>query len=228
MLLSAEEWDIVRLSVAVAARATFFALLFAIATGLLLRRRFRGRLLVEVLLHAPLVLPPVVTGYVLLLLFGLNGPLGSLLDRYLHLRLVFTANGAALAAGVTAFPLMLRSFSLSLAGVDPRLEDAAAMLGAGWWRRTATVTLPLTLHGIVSAGVIGFAMAIGAFGAVITFAANIPGETRTIPLAIYSALQMPGGETVAARLALVSVALSLAALSLSEWLLARHNGKLAR
>ena len=219
-MLSAEEADALWLSLAIAGRATIIGML--LATGfawLLARYRFPGRSLLDALLHAPLVLPPVVIGFVLLLLLGTQGVIGGWLDRTFGVRLVFTANGAALAAGVMAFPLMLRAVRLALEAVDPRLEDAARGLGAGAWDRAFTITLPLAMPGLVAAAVIGFASALGEFGAVITFAANIPGETRTLPLAIYSAIQVPGGEASAVRLSLIALGAALAALLASEALL---------
>ena len=219
-MLSAEEADALWLSLAIAGRATIIGML--LATGfawLLARYRFPGRSLLDALLHAPLVLPPVVIGFVLLLLLGTQGVIGGWLDRTFGVRLVFTAIGAALAAAVMAFPLMLRAVRLALEAVDPRLEDAARGLGAGAWDRAFTITLPLALPGLVAAAVIGFASALGEFGAVITFAANIPGETRTLPLAIYSAIQVPGGEASAVRLSLIALGAALAALLASEALL---------
>lgn len=219
-MLTDAELDALLLSLSIAARATLVGML--LATGfawLLARYRFPGRSLLDALLHAPLILPPVVIGFILLLLFGTQGPIGGWLDRTLGWRLAFTANGAALAAGVMAFPLMLRAVRLSLEAVDPKLEDAARSLGAGAWDRAFTITLPLAFPGLVAAAVVGFAAALGEFGAVITFAANIPGETQTLPLAIYSAIQVPGGEASALRLSLIAFAAALGALLLSEALL---------
>lgn len=219
-MLTADEWGIVALSLGIALRAVAFALPPAILLGwLLARRRFPGRTILDALLHSPLFLPPVLVGFVLLLLFGAHGPIGRLL-AHAGIRLVFTATGAALAAGTMAFPLVLRAVRQALGAVDPRLEEAAASLGAGFWDRTFTVTLPLAAPGLIAAAIIGFAAALGEFGAVITFAANIPGETQTLALAIYSALQVPGGEAQAFRLAAVSFALAMLALLLSELLLA--------
>jgi molybdate transport system permease protein len=192
----------------------------AVAFGWLLARyRFPGRVLLDALLHAPLILPPVVVGFVLLLLFGVEGPIGRWLDQTLGVRLAFTPAGAALAAGVSAFPLMLRAVRQAIEGVDPRLEAAARSLGAGAWDRAFTIVLPLAWPGLVAAAVVGFAAALGEFGAVITFAASIPGETQTLPLAIYAALQVPGGEGAALRLSLISFAAALAGLLVSEGLL---------
>lgn len=206
-------------SLTVAGRAVAVALPLAVAVGwLLARARFPGRTVLDALAHAPLVLPPVVVGYGLLLVFGVEGPVGRWLDAA-GVRLVFSSAGASLAAGVMAFPLMVRAVRLSLESVDPGLEAAARSLGAGFWDRLATVTLPLAGSGLTAAAVVGFAAALGEFGAVITFAANVPGETQTLPLAIYGALQQPGGEDAALRLSLLSFALALAGLVLSEGLL---------
>lgn len=218
--MSPLEWEALRLSLVIAGRAAAFGLVFAtLAAWLLARHRFPGRALLDALLHAPLILPPVVVGFVLLLLFGTQGPVGRWLDESFGVRLAFNAAGASLAAGVMAFPLMLRAVRIALEAVDPRLEETARSLGAGAWDRAFTITLPLAFPGLVAAAVIGFAAALGEFGAVITFAANIPGETRTLPLAIYSAIQSPGGEAAALRLSLISFAAALAALLLSEGLL---------
>ncbi|WP_342355068.1 molybdate ABC transporter permease subunit [Sphingomonas sp. CFBP 8760] len=220
MALTPEEWAALTLSLRIAGMATFWGLIAATGFAwLLARTRFPGRVLLDALLHAPLVLPPVVIGFVLLILFGTQGPIGRWLDEAWGIRLAFTAGGAALAAGVSAFPLMLRAVRLSIEAVDPALEDAARSLGAGAWDRAFTIVLPLALPGLVAAAVVGFAAALGEFGAVITFAANIPGETQTLPLAIYAALQVPGGEASAARLSAISFAAALAGLLLSELLL---------
>jgi molybdate transport system permease protein len=172
----------------------------------------------DALVHSPLVLPPVVVGYALLLIFGVQGPIGLWLDTYFDVRLVFTANGAALAAGIVALPIMVRTIRLSLESIDPRLESAARCLGANTVDRFFSVTLPLALPGISAAAVLGFAICLGEFGAVITFAANVPGETQTLALAIYGALQTPGGETVAMKLALISMTIAVIALLAAEWL----------
>lgn len=218
-MLSAEEWQVLATSLRVGARAVLVALPLALGVAWLLARgRFRGRLALDVLVHMPLVLPPVVVGYVLLLLFGVQGPVGRWLDEMLGLRLVFTSAGASLAAGVMAFPMMVRAIRLSIEALDPGLELAARSLGAGRLDRFRSLTLPLILPGLIAATVVGFAASLGEFGAVVTFAANVPGETQTLPLAIYSALQMPGGEAVALRLASISMLLAVAALLLAEWL----------
>ncbi|HEY1384859.1 MAG TPA: ABC transporter permease subunit, partial [Dongiaceae bacterium] len=170
----------------------------------------------DAVVHLPFVLPPVVTGYVLLLLFGIKGPLGSLLNDWFGVRLAFTTAGATLATAVMTFPLMVRAIRLSAGAVDRRLEDAARTLGAGPFDRFFSITLPLMIPGIAAAAMTAFAAALGEFGAVITFAASIPGETQTLPLAIYAALQSPGREETAAQLSIVSFVLALTALFLSE------------
>lgn len=222
MLLSADEWQALSLSLVIALRSVAINLPVALAIAwLLARRRFPGRTLLDAFVHLPLVLPPVAVGYVLLLLFGVHGPLGGWLARSFGVRLAFTTNGAALATAVMSFPLMVRAMRLSLESVDPGLEEAARTLGAGPLDRFATVTLPLMLPGVLAGLVTAFAAGLGEFGAVITFASNIPGETRTLPLALYTALQLPNGDAEAARLASVSFALGLAGLALSEWLARR-------
>jgi len=222
MLLSPAEWEAFRLSLAIALRSVAMSLPLAVAIAwLLARRRFPGRTLFDAFVHLPLVLPPVAVGYVLLLLFGIHGPLGAWLDRSFGVRLAFTTDGAALATAVMSFPLMVRAMRLSLESVDPGLEEAARTLGAGPLDRFATVTLPLMMPGVLAGLVTAFAAGLGEFGAVITFASNIPGETRTLPLALYTALQTPNGDAEAARLAAVSFALGLGGLAISE-LLARR------
>lgn len=224
-MLSEGEWAILWLSIVIAARAVLFGLPVALLFGwVMARRRFPGRILLDAVLHSSLFLPPVVVGFVLLLLFGSEGPVGRVLAR-VGVHLVFTSAGASLAAGVMAFPLMLRAVRQAIDAVDTRLEDMAASLGAGFWDRMVTVTLPLAAPGLVAAAIVGFAAGLGEFGAVITFAANIPGETQTLALAIYSALQVPGGEAAAARLAGISFAVAVIALVASEALLAfgRHR-----
>lgn len=224
--LSADEAEAVRLTLAVAGRSVLFGLPLAILAATALERgRFLGRPLLNALVHSPLVLPPIVTGYLLLVIFGAHGPAGAALLGWFGLRLAFTTAGATLATAVMTFPLMVRAIRLSLAAVDPGLEAAAQTLGAGRLDRFATVTLPLMAPGILAGAVIAFAAGLGEFGAVITFAANIPGETQTLPLAIYTALQVPGGEAAAARLAAVSLMLALTGLVSSE-LLARRMARL--
>ncbi len=188
-----------------------------LAAWLLARGRFPGRALLDALVHLPLVLPPVVVGWLLLVTFGVRGPVGSLLNDWFGLRLVFTTGGAALATAVMSFPLIVRAVRLSLEAVDPGLEAAARTLGAGPLDRFATITLPLIAPGILSGAITAFAAGLGEFGAVITFASNIPGETQTLPLAIYAATQTPGGEGTAAKLAAISFALAVAGLLLAEF-----------
>jgi molybdate transport system permease protein len=217
--LRADEYAALYLSLEVATRSVLLDLPFAIATAwLLTRRRFYGRAALDAIVHLPLVLPPVVVGYVLLLVFGARGPIGGWLDRTFGLQLVFTANGAALATAVMSFPLMVRAIRISLENVDRGLEDAARTLGAGALDRFATITLPLMLPGVLAGAVTAFSAGLGEFGAVITFVSNIPGETRTLPLALYTALQTPNGDAEAARLATLSVVLGIAGLLLAEGL----------
>jgi molybdate transport system permease protein len=180
--------------------------------------------LLDALVHLPLVVPPVVTGWLLLLAFAPVGPIGGWLESWFGVSVLFRWTGAAVAAGVMALPLMVRAIRLSIEGVDRRLEQAARTLGASRWRTFRTVTLPLSLPGVIAGVVLGFARALGEFGATITFVSNVPGETQTLPLAIYTALQTPGGEALVLRLAGVSVLLSLAALILSE-VIARRAGR---
>lgn len=222
--MSADEWEIIRLSlkVGVVAVAGTLPIAFLLA-WLLARGRFAGKLLLDGIVHLPLVLPPVVTGWLLLLAFGNNGPAGRFLSEQFGLTFMFRWTGAALAAAVMALPLMVRAIRLSLEAVDRRLEGAARTLGAGPVRTFATISFPLSLPGVLAGLVLGFARSIGEFGATITFVSNIPGETRTLPLAIYSALQVPGGEAVVTRLAVIAALLSLAALMLSE-MLSRRAG----
>lgn len=213
------EWTALTASLVVAARAIAIGLPLAVATAWVLARgRFPGRTLLDALVHAPLVLPPVVVGYALLLTFGVQGPVGRWLEASFGTRLVFTSAGASLAAGVMAFPIMVRAVRLSLEAIDPGLELAARSLGARPLDRFFSITLPLALPGVIAAAIVGFAACLGEFGAVITFAASVPGETQTLPLAIYGALQTPGGEAAALRLALLSLAIALGALLLADWL----------
>jgi molybdate transport system permease protein len=217
------------LTLDVAARAVGFGLPLAVLTAWVLARyRFPGRPVLNALVHLPLVLPPVVTGWLLLILFGIRGPIGSLLLDWFGVRLVFTTAGASLAAAVMVFPVMVRATRLSLEAADRGLEQAARTLGAGWLDRWWNVTLPLASPGILVGAVVAYATCLGEFGAVITFAANIPGETQTLPLAIYAALQVPGGEAKAAELSMVSLTLALIGLLLSEWLSKRLNVMLGR
>jgi molybdate transport system permease protein len=199
-----------------------FALPFAVcAAWVLARMRFPGKVLFDGLIHLPLVLPPVVVGYLLLLLLGVRGPVGGWLDEVFGLRLVFTSAGASIATAVMSFPLMVRAIRLSIEAIDLGLERAAATLGAGPLDRFLTITLPLMLPGVLSGCVVAFAASLGEFGAVITFVSNIPGETQTLPLAIYSAVQTPDGDATAARLAALSLVLALSGLVASE-LIARR------
>jgi molybdate transport system permease protein len=227
--LSAEEWQAVGLTLGVAARAVGFGLPLAIIIAwLLARSRFLGRPILNALVHLPLVLPPVVTGWLLLIIFGIRGPIGSLLNDWFGVRLVFTTAGASLACAVMTFPVMVRAVRLSLESTDPGLEQAAQSLGAGRLDRLLTVMLPLASPGILVGAIVAYATCLGEFGAVITFAANIPGKTQTLPLAIYTALQVPGGESKAAELSLVSMSLALIGLLLSEWIGRRLNAALGR
>jgi molybdate transport system permease protein len=227
--LNASESEALSLSLSVAARSVIFSLPLALLLAwLLTRRRFPGRTLLDAFVHLPLVLPPVVVGYLLLLLFGARGLIGSWLERVLGIELIFTRNGAALATAVMSFPLMVRAMRISLENVDRGLEQAARMLGAGAIDRFATITLPLMLPGVLAGAITAFSASLGEFGAVITFVSNIPGETRTLPLALYSALQTPDGDTAAARLAFISFVLGLGGLLLSEWFARRVRRMLGR
>ncbi len=229
MWLTPDEWQAVRLSLSVAARSVAVGLPLAVlAAYALARGRFWGRSLLDALVHLPLVMPPVVVGWGLLLLFGVRGPLGAPLLEWFGVRLVFTSTGAALATGVMAFPLMVRAIRLSLESVDPGLEAAARTLGAGPFDRFVTVTLPLMAPGVLAGAVVAFAAGLGEFGAVITFASNIQGETQTLPLAIYAATQVPGGEATAAKLSIVSFVLAIAGLLLSELIARRMHVLLGR
>lgn len=222
MGLSEAELQALWLSLWVALRSVALSLPVAIAAAWVLSRaRFPGKMLLDGFVHLPLVLPPVVVGYLLLLGFGVRGPIGHYLHETFGLRLAFTSEGASLATAVMAFPLMVRAIRLALDAVDRGLEDAARTLGAGAIDRFLSVTLPLMLPGILAGAVVAFAASLGEFGAVITFASNIPGETQTLPLAIYQAIQTPDGDAMAARLAGLSIVLALGGLLLSE-LLARR------
>jgi molybdate transport system permease protein len=216
-MLSAGAWQALSASLVVGSRAVAIGLPIALGVAwLLVRKQFPGRTRLDAVVHAPLVLPPVVVGYALLLVFGIQGPIGRWLDATFGTRLVFTSAGASLAAGVMAFPMMVRAIRLALEGIDPGLELAARSLGARAIDRFLTITLPLALPGIIAAAIVGFAACLGEFGAVITFAANIPGVTQTLPLAIYSALQTPGGEDTALKLALISLSVAVVALVAAE------------
>lgn len=212
MTLTPQEWSAIAVSLRVASVATLVTLPIAFAIAWALAQPgWRGRSIVEALVNLPLVMPPVVTGYLLLIAFGHDGPLGRLLAVF-GTTVLFRWTGAAIAAGVMALPLMIAPMRLALEGVEQRLEQAARSLGASRWRTFATVTLPLAAPGIVAASVLGFAKALGEFGATAIFVSSIPGETETLPLAIHALLQVPGGEAAAARLAGLSIALSFAAL----------------
>lgn len=226
--LSPAEWEVLGLSLRVALVAVLASLPLGIFTAYALARwQFPGKALVNGLVHLPLVLPPVVTGYLLLLAFGPQGPLGRAFEVVLGVSFAFRWTGAALAAAVMAFPLMVRAIRLSIEAVDPKLEDAAATLGASRLWVFATVTLPLILPGVLAGAVLAFAKALGEFGATITFVSNIPGETRTIPVAIYSFLQIPDGENAALRLVIIAVIVSMGALLISEWVAARAAKRVA-
>jgi len=224
--LTPAEWTAVALSLKVAAVATLASLGPGLATAwLLARRRFPGRALLDGLVHLPLILPPVVTGYLLLLALGRRGPVGSLLAE-VGIVLAFRWTGAALACAIMGFPLMVRAMRLSIEAVDRRIEQAAGTLGASPLTVFLTVTLPLSLPGCIAGAVLAFAKAMGEFGATITFVSNIPGETQTLPSAIYTLTQVPGGEGPALRLTLVSIAISVTALLASEFLANRLGRKL--
>ncbi|MFN3889900.1 MAG: molybdate ABC transporter permease subunit [Beijerinckiaceae bacterium] len=215
--LSVEEWDAVRLSLQVATVAVIASLPIGLCVAFLLARgRFWGRAALDAIVHLPLILPPVVTGYLLLLSFGRNGPLGAFFADYFGLVFSFRWTGAALACAVMGFPLMVRAMRLSIEAVDRKLEQAAGALGANPPMVFATVTLPLIIPGILAGTILSFAKAMGEFGATITFVSNIPGETQTLPSAIYAFTQVPGGDAGAMRLTLVSIAISVSALLASE------------
>jgi molybdate transport system permease protein len=217
MDFTAAEIVAIKLSLRVAIVATLVSLPFGIAVAMLLARgRFPGRTLLDGLVHLPLVLPPVVTGYLLLIGFGRRAPIGAFLEQTLGIVFAFRWTGAALASAIMAFPLLVRAIRISIEAVDRKLEDAAASLGARRSVVFATVTLPLILPGVLAGAVLGFAKALGEFGATITFVSSIPGETQTIPTAIYTALQVPGGEEAAIRLSIISIIISLGALIASE------------
>ena len=217
--LTAEEWHALALSL----RVSLWAVMVSLPLGLfvayaLARWEFWGRQTLNGLVHLPLILPPVVTGYLLLASFGRKGPVGQVLEDWFGIVLAFRWTGAALAAAVMAFPLMVRAMRLAIEAVDPKLEQAAATLGASRPMVFATVTLPLILPGVIAGAVLAFAKAMGEFGATITFVANIPGQTQTLPSAIYTFLQVPGGEAQALRLVVIAVVVAMAALLVSEWL----------
>jgi molybdate transport system permease protein len=216
-MLTAVETQALLLSLRVSLVAVICAFPFALAAALLLARsRFPGKAIVDSALHIPLVLPPVVVGYLLLTLLGTRAPLGAWLLAHLGIRFAFSWTGAALAAGLITFPFQLRAIRLALASIDSGLSQAAETLGAGALDRLVNIILPLALPGIVAGLITAFAASLGEFGAIITFVSNIPGETQTLPLAIYSALESPGGEVEAARLSLLSIALALIGMVLAE------------
>ena len=222
--LTPDEWTAIRLSLRIALVATAVALPFGLAVGwLLARKKFWGKALLDGLVHLPLVLPPVVTGYLLLIWFGRKGVIGAFLADTFGIVFSFRWTGAALACGVMGFPLLVRAIRLSIEVIDRRLEDAASTLGAGPGWVFATVTLPLALPGVIAGMVLCFAKALGEFGATITFVSNIPGETQTISAAIYTYTNVPGGDAAAGRLVIVAIVIALAALIVSEWF-ARRAG----
>ncbi|GGD44264.1 molybdate ABC transporter permease subunit [Pseudoxanthomonas indica] len=221
-----EEVTAIVLSVKVALTAALASLPFGIAVAwLLARRRFPGKALLDAVVHLPLVLPPVVMGYALLMTLGTQGAVGGFLQQHFGIVFAFRWTGAALACAVMGFPLMVRAIRLSLENTDRRLEQAASTLGAGPWRVFFTITLPLAWPGLVAGAVLAFAKALGEFGATITFVSNIPGETQTLSSAIYGLMQVPGAESGIWRLAAVAVAISLGALLFSEWLVRRAHGR---
>jgi molybdate transport system permease protein len=225
--ISPTEWTAILLSLRVATVATLVATPIAVAVAwLLARREFWGKALLDAAIHLPLVLPPVVTGYLLLLTFGRRGVVGAWLAEHLGLVFAFRWTGAALACGIMSFPLLVRPIRLSIEAIDRRLEQAAATLGAAPWQVFLTVTLPLALSGVLAGMVLGFAKALGEFGATITFVSNIPGETQTISSAIYALIQTPDGDAAAMRLVVISVLLAMAALVASEWFARRATLRL--
>ena len=222
MSVTAEELEVLQLSLRVAFWSVLVSLPFAVAVAYVLARgSFPGKTLFDAIVHLPLVLPPVVVGFFLLLLFGRRGPLGEILDQWFGIVVAFRWTGAALAAGIMGFPLMVRAIRLSFETIDRKLEAAASTLGAGQVGVFLTVTLPLALPGIITGVLLSFARSLGEFGATITFVSNIPGETRTLPLAIYTFTQTPSGDEAALRLSLIAVLLSLVALTISEVLVRR-------
>lgn len=221
-MLTPAEWDAILLSMKIGMSAVAWILPPGIAIAwLLARHEFRGKALLDGVVHLPLVLPPVVIGYLLLISLGRQGWLGRWLYELFGISLPFSWQGAAVASGVMAFPLLVRAIRLSLEAVDPKLEAAASTLGAGRWRIFCTITLPLSIPGLLTGTVLAFARALSEFGATITFASNIPGETRTLPLALYTLIQSPGREAAAARLCILSIIIAMLSLLASEWL-ARH------
>jgi len=225
--LTPQDWIAVQLSLRIALVATVVALPFGIAIAYVLARKdFWGKSLLDAVVHLPLVLPPVVTGYLLLITFGRKAPAGAWLADHFGIVFSFRWTGAALACGIMAFPLMVRAIRLSIEAIDRRLEDAASTLGANGFWRLATVTLPLALPGIIAGMMLAFARALGEFGATITFVSNIPGETQTISAAIYTLTQVPGGDAAALQLVIVAVIISVAALMASEFFARRAGARL--
>lgn len=223
--LTPVEWQVLQLSLRVAFWSMMFSLPFGIIVAWVLARKdFPGKILLNAVIHMPLILPPVVTGYILLILLGTKGPIGGWLQSTFGIVLAFKWTGAVVAAAIMGFPLMVRAIRLSMEAVDQRLEATAATLGASPLFVFATITLPLTLPGILAGTILAFAKGLGEFGATITFVSNIPGQTRTLPIAIYTFLQIPGGEASAVRLTIIAIIVSLLALLLSE-LLARWAAK---
>lgn len=226
-VLSFEEWQALRLSARVALWATLLCLPVGVLVGwALARREFRGKFLLETFVQLPMVLPPVVPGYALLLLFGTNGPIGRWLQESFGVVLAFTWKGAVIASAVMAFPLLVQPVRVAFRLVDSRLEQAATTLGAPPWNAFLTVALPLALPGVLAGAVLCFSRSLGEFGATMAFVGNIPGETRTLPLAIYSFMHVPGGEAAAMRLAILSIALALVALAACHWLTHRAERRL--
>ncbi|WP_434361748.1 molybdate ABC transporter permease subunit [Parasalinivibrio latis] len=227
MFLSDYEWQALTLSLKIASVAVIFSLPFGIGFAwILARKHFPGKGLLEGAIHLPLVLPPVVVGYLLLVFMGRQGFLGKWLYETLGLSFSFSWRGAALAAAVVSFPLMVRAIRLSIENVDKKLEQAARTLGASPFKVFFTITLPLTVPGIISGGILAFARSLGEFGATITFVSNIPGQTQTIPLAMYSFIETPGAESEAARLCVIAIVIALLSLMGSEWLARRSRRKL--
>ncbi|MCP3903560.1 MAG: molybdate ABC transporter permease subunit [Planctomycetes bacterium] len=227
--LTDSEWTAVRLSAEVALWAVVVSVVPGVLCAWVLARgRFRGKALLDAVIHLPLVLPPVVTGYALLLVLGRRGVVGRWLDETLGIEIAFTRTAAVIAAAVIGFPLLVRASRLGIELVDRGLEDAARTLGAGTWRRLLTITVPLALPGILTGVVLTFARGLGEFGATITFAGNVAGETRTLPLAVYTFTQVPGGDAPAMRLVVISIVLSLTALLMSEVLARRVSARLGR
>jgi len=227
LTLTDQDWTAILLSLRIASVATLITLPFGVAIALLLaRKHFCGKSLVDALVHLPLVLPPVVTGYLLLITLGRNAPVGAFLADHFGIVFAFRWTGAVISCGVMAFPLMVRAIRLSIEAIDRRLEDAASTLGANRIWGFLTITLPLALPGVIVGAMLAFARALGEFGATITFVSNIPGETQTISAAIYSLTQVPGGDAAALQLVVVAVMISLAALVASEWLARRATARL--